>query len=393
MHVGTPAKVGVKGPSAFGPYGVTGTSVAMAHRKPANSRAMAPVTTWACVPLATSRRSRVHRRTGAFQLISWMTVGGFSQAQVQMSAALGGSASGPGALDPDAAGRGVASGGPRPLPARLTGGRCGGEAAPTRQQVAWARHMRPLPPCRHAGHSPRAWPPTPRVHGSWPSLGATREACGRLLHRAAGFVTHAGRRRGGPAHRRAPSAGRRHVAAWRARRAASRARVRAPSASSARVGTATAGRAPARARRARGTASRRAVCTRSPGCWGSRAGTTPQQSSPGGISARARQAPQGPASETTMRWVAVAGRVRRSGARSPGRGPRVPREVTSAPCAGATSATALAALWPSLPMHRGRDWDRVDLRGGRCGCTIRRRWRLVSAPASRRRSTDRQRKS
>jgi hypothetical protein len=30
--------------------------VAMAHMKPASSRAMATVTTWACLPFATSRR-------------------------------------------------------------------------------------------------------------------------------------------------------------------------------------------------------------------------------------------------------------------------------------------------------------------------------------------------
>ena len=38
------------------PYGVTETSWAMAHRNPASSRAMATVTTLACLPRATSRR-------------------------------------------------------------------------------------------------------------------------------------------------------------------------------------------------------------------------------------------------------------------------------------------------------------------------------------------------
>src|SRR5712691_10521563 len=37
-------------------YRVMGTSLAMAHTKPTSSRAMAPVTTWACLPLATRRR-------------------------------------------------------------------------------------------------------------------------------------------------------------------------------------------------------------------------------------------------------------------------------------------------------------------------------------------------
>ena len=38
-------KRGVKGLSVFWPYGATGTSLAMAHIKPTNSRAMATVTT------------------------------------------------------------------------------------------------------------------------------------------------------------------------------------------------------------------------------------------------------------------------------------------------------------------------------------------------------------
>ena len=37
-------------------YGVTGTSLAMAHMNPVSSRAMATVTTLACLPRATSRR-------------------------------------------------------------------------------------------------------------------------------------------------------------------------------------------------------------------------------------------------------------------------------------------------------------------------------------------------
>jgi hypothetical protein len=62
--------------NAPGLSGVTGTCVAMAHRNPASSRAMATVTTWACWPRAMSWRSRCHRRTGAFQRMSWMLLGG-----------------------------------------------------------------------------------------------------------------------------------------------------------------------------------------------------------------------------------------------------------------------------------------------------------------------------
>jgi hypothetical protein len=53
-----------------GHYRRGGTAWAMAHTKPTTSRAMAPVTTWACLPWATRRWSRVHRRTCAFQLMS-----------------------------------------------------------------------------------------------------------------------------------------------------------------------------------------------------------------------------------------------------------------------------------------------------------------------------------
>jgi hypothetical protein len=78
MHVGKPAELWVNGPSVFWPYGVTGTSLAMAHIKPTSSRAIATVTTLACVPFATSRRERLHSLTWAFQLISWRTLGCFS---------------------------------------------------------------------------------------------------------------------------------------------------------------------------------------------------------------------------------------------------------------------------------------------------------------------------
>ena len=69
----------MKGPGVLWPDGVTGPSVAMAHRTPTTARAMATGTPGACWPLATRRRSRVHRRTWAFQRLAWMTVGGCSR--------------------------------------------------------------------------------------------------------------------------------------------------------------------------------------------------------------------------------------------------------------------------------------------------------------------------
>ena len=51
---------------------------AMAQIKPASSRAMATTTGFACLPRASKRRARVHRRTGAFQRRSGMVWGGGS---------------------------------------------------------------------------------------------------------------------------------------------------------------------------------------------------------------------------------------------------------------------------------------------------------------------------
>jgi hypothetical protein len=56
-----------------------GTCVAMAHRNPVSSRAMAPVTTLGCWPRAPSGRERWHRLTWAFQLMSWIILGGVSR--------------------------------------------------------------------------------------------------------------------------------------------------------------------------------------------------------------------------------------------------------------------------------------------------------------------------
>jgi hypothetical protein len=66
-------------PGRVVPEGVTGTCLAMAQIKPASARAMATTTGWAGCPRAMSRRSRVPRRTGAFQRRAWMTSGGWAR--------------------------------------------------------------------------------------------------------------------------------------------------------------------------------------------------------------------------------------------------------------------------------------------------------------------------
>src|SRR5262245_13310924 len=55
LHVGKPSEYGVKSALCWA-YGVMETSLAMAHMKPASSRAMATVTTLACLPRDTRRR-------------------------------------------------------------------------------------------------------------------------------------------------------------------------------------------------------------------------------------------------------------------------------------------------------------------------------------------------
>src|SRR5205814_1379481 len=101
------------------------------------------------------------------------------------------------------------------------------------------------------------------------------------------------------------------------------------------AGPETGVRAPERLRRARGLAARRAVLTRSPGVWGLQEAATPPQGAPGFVRDRERQEPPGPAAETKPSGWLVAWRRRRSLSLSPGRGPTVPRETTSAPSAGA----------------------------------------------------------
>ena len=91
-------------------------------------------------------------------------------------------------------------------------------------------------------------------------------------------------------------------------------------------------------------------------------GPRPQPAASFCVRERERQEPPGPAAETQMRWVAFAGLVRTRGAMSPCRVPRVPREVTAAPCSGAPYATAMVSVWTSLPRKSVRDCDSVDLR-------------------------------
>ena len=67
------------GQDRLGVEEVTGTCWAMAHINALRSRAMATPTRWGCLPRAIRCRERVHRRTCAFQLISWRGLGRWSR--------------------------------------------------------------------------------------------------------------------------------------------------------------------------------------------------------------------------------------------------------------------------------------------------------------------------
>jgi hypothetical protein len=58
---------------------VTGTWWAMAYIQSTSSRAIATTTWLACFPRAVRRRKRLHSRTCAFQLISWIGLGSVSR--------------------------------------------------------------------------------------------------------------------------------------------------------------------------------------------------------------------------------------------------------------------------------------------------------------------------
>ena len=88
---GKPAVLLVQGRSVCGTYGVTGTCWALAHIKPTSSRAIATTTWLACFPRAIRRRKRLHNRTGDFQRISWMALGGCSSRSCRCRLTLAGS--------------------------------------------------------------------------------------------------------------------------------------------------------------------------------------------------------------------------------------------------------------------------------------------------------------
>jgi hypothetical protein len=60
-------------------YGLSESSWAMAHIHARSSRAMATTTWLACFPLALNCLSRLHRRIGAFHLLSWIGLGTFAR--------------------------------------------------------------------------------------------------------------------------------------------------------------------------------------------------------------------------------------------------------------------------------------------------------------------------
>jgi hypothetical protein len=88
---GTPAGWRVQCRPSEAMDGVIDTCWAMAPRKPASSRAMATTTGWACVPRASRRRERLHSRTGAFHLRSWLGLGSSSSWSCQWRLTVAGS--------------------------------------------------------------------------------------------------------------------------------------------------------------------------------------------------------------------------------------------------------------------------------------------------------------
>ena len=140
----------------------------------------------------------------------------FVQAPLQRSPDLGGIPIRPGPCDQDTAGLGVARLGHGTLPPWRTGGRCRGHPAQRLPPGAWAVKPWQGAHGRSQGHRARARHPTPGLEGRddgghtpgldvlVPCRGATREACGRLRHRADVCGNNAWRRRGRPHHRREP---------------------------------------------------------------------------------------------------------------------------------------------------------------------------------------------
>ena len=109
---------------------------------PASSRAMATVTTLACWPCATRRRSRLHSLPLAFQLMSWMILGCFASRRCRCRL-IGWVAGGPGACNQHPSGMGVTGFGNGSLPASLgTGVRCGNQAEALRSSLGFSQRVR-----------------------------------------------------------------------------------------------------------------------------------------------------------------------------------------------------------------------------------------------------------
>ena len=287
-----------------------GTSLAMAHMKPVSSRAMATVTTLACLPRDDESSVTFTQPDLGFPTDVLDDFGLFFESQLQMSADLSGIAIGPGAFDQDASGMGVARFGNRPLSALLPGGIFRGDQAHKLHQFSWALKPRQVTHFRHQGDGHGELHPTQSLEGldhrvQTPGfdvlvefLFETLEAFGVFTDGADIFLKDDLLRGRGTDHLREPSqVGRAPIGPARVAdivseqkgfetelgvfeslMASSRARVRSRIASSSTLGTYTAVRSPERASLASCTASLRSVLTRSPGFLGISEGATTQQS-------------------------------------------------------------------------------------------------------------------
>jgi hypothetical protein len=145
--------------------------------------------------------------------------GGVVQAPVHVTTARRGITGGPGAVDQDASGLGVARLGHRPRSAWRTGGSVCGKQAPQFQPFPWTLNPRPVTHGRHQGDGHGPWHPTPRVSGLdhrvepprvhvlLPCRVETLAACAGCIAGTALGVTADGWRRGVTHHRRAPAPG------------------------------------------------------------------------------------------------------------------------------------------------------------------------------------------
>jgi hypothetical protein len=81
----------MQGPDRRRISAVTGTGWARAHINAISSRAMATTTWLACLPRASGRRKRLHSRTCAFQLVSWIGLGSCARRSCRCRLTLAGS--------------------------------------------------------------------------------------------------------------------------------------------------------------------------------------------------------------------------------------------------------------------------------------------------------------